>query len=83
MTIKTHSDTHIAKKRWYIERVWGAAKRRKNISRFAAGRRHLPVQTHAECVEKHLPFFYFLGSVYICAGVLDIGLHIYSLYSSC
>jgi hypothetical protein len=59
MTIKTHSDTHIVKKRWYIERVWGAAKRRKNISRFAAGRRHLPVQTHAECVEKHLPFFIF------------------------
>jgi hypothetical protein len=80
MTIKTHSDTHIAKKRWYIERVWGAAKRRKNISRFAAGHRrhgHLSSDPRRVCGKTSALFFIFLGSVYICVG--DIGLHIFSL----
>jgi hypothetical protein len=31
MTIKTHSDTHIAKKRWYIERVWGGQQKEEKI----------------------------------------------------
>jgi hypothetical protein len=69
MTIKTHSDTHIAKKRWYIERVWGAAKEEKifhGLLPAAAIFQFRPTQS----VWKNIcPFLFFGFCVYLCGGL--------------